>query len=103
MTSLAGQTLSRYRFFERFGEGGTGVVWKAIDTRLNRRVALSILPPELTSGPVRCLGFRHEAQAIAALNHPCIATMDQVGEHDKRKSRSSPTGGRYPKFGKGVR
>jgi TolB-like protein/tRNA A-37 threonylcarbamoyl transferase component Bud32/Flp pilus assembly protein TadD len=73
--------LSHYRLVEKIGEGGMGVVWKALDTKLNRHVALKILPPELTADTERRLRFQREAQAAAALDHPNIAVIHEVGEH----------------------
>jgi TolB-like protein/Flp pilus assembly protein TadD/tRNA A-37 threonylcarbamoyl transferase component Bud32 len=77
-----GQTLAHYRLVEKIGEGGMGVVWKAEDTKLNRHVALKILPPELTADAERRLRFQREAQAAAALSHPNIAVIHEVGEHE---------------------
>jgi TolB-like protein/Flp pilus assembly protein TadD/tRNA A-37 threonylcarbamoyl transferase component Bud32 len=74
--------LSHYRLVEKIGEGGMGIVWKALDTELNRHVAVKILPPELTADAERRLRFKREAQAAAALNHPHIATIHEVGEHE---------------------
>ncbi len=82
MTLEPGQTLSRYRLVEKIGEGGMGIVWKALDSELNRHVAIKILPPELTADAERRLRFKREAQAAAALNHPHIATIHEVGEHE---------------------
>jgi TolB-like protein/Flp pilus assembly protein TadD/tRNA A-37 threonylcarbamoyl transferase component Bud32 len=73
--------LSHYRLVEKIGEGGMGEVWKALDTKLNRHVALKILPPELTADAERRLRFKREAQAAAALSHPNIAVIHEVGEH----------------------
>jgi len=73
-------TLSHYRLVERIGEGGMGVVWKALDTELNRHVALKVLPHELTDNEERRLRFQREAQASAALGHANIAVIHGVGE-----------------------
>jgi len=59
-----------------------GVVWKALDTRLHRHVALKVLPPELVDNEERRLRFQREAQASAALNHANIAVIHGVDEHD---------------------
>jgi serine/threonine protein kinase len=75
-----GQHLLHYRLVEKLGEGGMGVVWKAVDTRLQRHVALKILPPELTGNEERRLRFRREAQASAALSHANIAVIHGVDE-----------------------
>ncbi len=59
-----------------------GVVYRALDTRLKREVALKSLPPELASNPTRVARFKREAEAIAALNHPNIVTIYSVEESD---------------------
>jgi len=80
MTLEPGKTLSHYRLVERIGEGGMGVVWKALDTELHRHVALKVLRPELTNNEERRLRFQREAQASAALSHANIAVIHGVGE-----------------------
>jgi serine/threonine protein kinase len=80
VTLEPGKTLGHYRLVERIGEGGMGVVWKALDTELNRHVALKVLPHELTDNEERRLRFQREAQASAALNHASIAVIHGVGE-----------------------
>ncbi len=82
MSLQPGQMLSQYRLVERAGEGGMGVVWRAVDTRLDRDVALKILAPDVAGNPELLERFRREAKAIAALNHPNIVTIHEVDEHD---------------------
>jgi eukaryotic-like serine/threonine-protein kinase len=77
---VLGSSLLHYRILERLGAGGMGEVYAAEDTRLNRRVALKILPPELAADPDRLQRFRREAQAIAALSHPNVVTVHSVEE-----------------------
>jgi serine/threonine protein kinase len=75
-----GKQLLHYRLIEKIGEGGMGVVWKALDTELHRHVALKVLPAELTENEERRLRFQREAQASAALSHANIAVIHGVGE-----------------------
>ena len=74
--------LSHYRLLEKIGEGGMGVIWKTLDTKLNRHTALKVLPPELTADPERRRRLLREARAAAAVTHPNIATIYEVGEFD---------------------
>jgi serine/threonine protein kinase len=80
MPLRSGQTLLHYRLVEKIGEGGMGVVWKALDGKLQRHVALKLLPPEVNDNEERRLRFQREAQAAAALNHPGIAVIHGVEE-----------------------
>ena len=77
-------TLSHYRIVSKLGAGGMGEVYLAQDTKLNRKVALKILPPELAANRDRMRRFVQEAQAAAALNHPNIAHIYEIGESDDR-------------------
>jgi len=76
------QHLLHYHLTKKLGEGGMGVVFEAIDTRLDRHVAVKVLPPELTQDPERRARFHQEARLAAAFNHPNIATVHDVGEQD---------------------
>jgi serine/threonine protein kinase/cytochrome c-type biogenesis protein CcmH/NrfG len=80
-----GQTLSHYRLVEKVGEGGMGVVWKALDTSLGREVALKLLPDALAVDPARLARLESEAKTIAALNHPHIVTIYSIEEADARR------------------
>jgi len=76
----AGQQLLHYRLIEKIGEGGMGVVWKAVDTTLNREVAIKVLPPAFTDDPERLARFEREAKVLASLNHPNIAAIHSLHE-----------------------
>lgn len=78
----AGKELGNYKIEKQIGSGGMGDVFLAQDTRLNRKVALKILPAEFVSDPERIRRFEREARAISALNHPYIVTVFDVGEID---------------------
>ncbi len=82
MTLRLGQMLSRYKLLEQIGEGGMGVIFRAMDGRLNRQVAIKVLHPHLTAEPGRRERFVREAHAAGALTHPYIATVHEVDEAD---------------------
>ena len=75
-----GTTLGPYRVLEKLGEGGMGQVYRARDTKLNRDVALKILPDAFASDPDRLARFTREAQTLASLNHPNIAAIYGIEE-----------------------
>jgi Tol biopolymer transport system component len=74
-----GTRLGPYEIITALGTGGMGEVYKARDTRLNRSVAVKVLPPELAADPDRRARFEREAHAIAALSHPHICTIHDIG------------------------
>ncbi len=74
--------ISHYRIVSKLGAGGMGEVYRAQDTKLNRTIALKILPVELAANEDRMRRFVQEAQAAAALNHPHIAQVFEIGEHE---------------------
>ena len=80
---MIGQTLKHYKIEETLGKGGMGVVFRARDTRLNRAVALKVLPPELTNDSDRRRRFLQEARTAGSLSHPAIAQIYDVGETDQ--------------------
>src|SRR5262245_52213974 len=75
---MIGTTLLHYEILRPLGRGGMGEVYAARDTKLNRIVALKLLPPATADDPDRLKRFRREAQAIAALNHPNVVTIYAV-------------------------
>ena len=80
MTLDSGTRLGRYEIHSKIGEGGMGEVYLAEDVRLHRKVALKILPSEVASNHDRMRRFNQEATAAAALNHPHIAHVYEIGE-----------------------
>ena len=80
--TLVGRTLSHYQVLSLLGAGGMGEVYLARDPRLDRTVALKILPGELAADADRMQRFTREAKAASALNHPNVATIYDVGESD---------------------
>ena len=78
----SGQQLLHYRLIEKIGEGGMGVVWKAIDTTLDREVAIKVLPDMVAASPERLARFEREAKVLASLNHPNIAAIHGLEEVD---------------------
>src|SRR5881394_1786139 len=82
MKAIPETTIAHYRIMEPIGKGGMGAVYKAYDKKLQRVVALKLLPPEYLSQQDRRRRFFQEARAASALNHPHILTVYEVGEDD---------------------
>lgn len=78
--SLVGQEIGTYKIESLLGAGGMGEVYLARETKLNRRVALKILPSQFVADAERANRFEREAQALSALNHPNLTTIFEVGE-----------------------
>src|SRR3954466_10532179 len=74
------QTIAHYRITSKLGEGGMGAVYRAVDTKLNRDVAIKVLPDAFAADPDRLARFTREAQVLASLNHPNIAAIYGVEE-----------------------
>jgi TolB-like protein/Tfp pilus assembly protein PilF/tRNA A-37 threonylcarbamoyl transferase component Bud32 len=79
---VIGRTLGHYKILEKLGAGGMGDVYRACDSRLDRDVALKVLPPEAARDPERRRRFEREAKAVAALKHPNIVTIYSVEEYE---------------------
>jgi serine/threonine protein kinase len=82
MSLAAGDRLGPYEILAPIGAGGMGEVYRARDTRLKREVAVKILPRGLATDPVRRQRFEFEARTVAALNHPNIIAIYDVGSED---------------------
>ena len=82
MPLQAGTKLGPYEILTPIGAGGMGEVYKAADTRLNRTVAIKVLPPHFSENAEMKQRFEREAQTIASLNHPNICTLYDVGRQD---------------------
>src|SRR5215831_2343524 len=79
---MTGRKLGNYEILDKLGEGGMGEVWRARDARLNRSVAVKILPADVAADPGRRQRFEQEAHALGALNHPNVVAVYDVGQSD---------------------
>ena len=82
MSLASGTRLGPYEIQSAIGAGGMGEVYKARDTRLDRTIAIKVLPPDVSADPERRARFEREAKTIAGLNHPHICTLYDVGDHE---------------------
>src|ERR1017187_2253238 len=82
MALTAGTKLGPYEIQSPLGAGGMGEVYCARDARLNREVAIKVLPAAFARDPERMRRFKQEAQSVAALNHPNILAIHDFGDHE---------------------
>jgi serine/threonine protein kinase len=76
------EQVSHYHILGKLGAGGMGEVWRALDGRLDREVAIKLLPAEFARDSDRLHRFEQEARATSALNHPNILTVYDIGTHE---------------------
>jgi serine/threonine protein kinase len=91
MSLVAGARLGPYEILRLLGAGGMGEVYRAFDPRLGREVAVKVLPEDVARDAERLSRFEREARAVAALNHPNILTVFDVGSHTE--AAGTPTAG----------
>jgi serine/threonine protein kinase len=82
MTLSAGSRLGPYEIVSALGAGGMGEVYRARDTRLERTVAIKVLPEHLSASPESRQRFEREARTISRLSHPHICALYDIGRHD---------------------
>ncbi len=93
MALTVGSRIAHYDVTALIGEGGMGQVYQATDTKLNRDVALKILPEAFATDPDRLARFQREAQVLASLNHPGIAAIYGIEEDEGTPSLGAGAGG----------
>ncbi len=79
---MIGKTLAHYEIIEKIGAGGMGEVYRAADTKLEREVAIKVLPAAVSGNAERLARFEQEARAAGGLNHPNLVTVYELGTHD---------------------
>ena len=77
---MLGETISHYKIIEKLGEGGMGVVYRAMDTKLDRIVAIKFLPPHLSADSEAVKRFVHEAKAASAIDYSHIGTIYEIDD-----------------------
>ena len=84
-----GTSIGPFEIIRSLGSGGMGEVYHAVDTRLERGVAIKILPAGLTTNSERLIRFEQEAKSASALNHPNIVTIYELGRDGDSQDRKS--------------
>src|SRR5438105_4398248 len=91
---MIGRTIAHYRLTNTLGAGGMGEVYRARDSKLNREVAIKVLPEGFAQDAERVARFQREAQVLASLNHPNIAAIYGLEEFDGIRALGDGTGRR---------
>ncbi|MBK5292563.1 MAG: serine/threonine protein kinase, partial [Acidobacteriia bacterium] len=86
---MIGQSIAHYKITAKLGEGGMGEVYRATDLKLNREVALKVLPESFAQDPDRMARFQREAHVLASLNHPNIAAIYGLEESESAHTSSA--------------
>ena len=79
---MIGERINQYEILKKLGAGGQGTVYRALDTKLDRKIVIKVLPPELTSKTANLTRFEREAKLCSQLDHPNICTIFDYGEHE---------------------
>ena len=82
---MTGQTISHCRILKQLDAGGMGEVYRAEDTNLSRQVAIKVLPDEFAHDAERLARFEREAKLLTSLNHPNIAAIRRLEEHERKR------------------
>ena len=82
---MVGQMVAHYEILAKIGEGGMGEVYRARDTRLQRTVAIKVLPADLAGDPERLARFEQEARMLATLSHPNVASIYGIEQHGEQR------------------
>jgi serine/threonine protein kinase len=90
---VVGRTLSHYKVLEELSRGGMGIVYRAFDLKLDREVALEVLPPELVADPECKRRLVREAKAAAKLNHSHIGMVFEIDDAEAYVGRENPKAG----------
>ena len=98
---MIGQHLGHFEILEKLGAGGMGEVYKARDSRLDRIVAIKVLPPDFARDGVAVHRLQREARIIASLSHPHICALFEVGPRERHANSGDGVPGRARRWPSG--